>query len=75
MQHLATKTPVMTKAVKSVSLTYCDGTEATIEVQEDAGFHRVEHYGHPRKSGDILIHEIFITTTKDEDARPDTDAG
>lgn len=58
-QKLPVSTPKQTKALQSVILNYKDGESLTLEVPNEQGFHRIEHY----KKGDteLTIHEVFIT--------------
>jgi len=58
IRKLPAKTPISTRQLKRCTLLYQDGTEETLEVEDDQGFHRIESYKAGEKK--IIIHEVFI---------------
>lgn len=58
---LPKNTPLETKRLKTVLLTYEDDTTLLLEILEDQGYHRVNNYNNK-----LITHEIFITYGVDE---------
>lgn len=52
-------TPERTKTLRSVSMTYSDGTSETFEILEDQGFHRTNSMRLGQKW--LIEHEVYFT--------------